>query len=112
MESLRQSKVAKLLQKELAELFRSRAREMFDGAFITVTIVRISPDLSVARVYLSIMASKDKAVTLKLVQSQSVLIRKHIGAIVKKQLRIVPTFTYFIDDSLDYAEKIDKLLKK
>jgi ribosome-binding factor A len=112
MESVRQSKVAKLLQKELAEIFRSEARNMFEGAFITVTVVRISPDLSVARVYLSIMGSKDKDAVLKLVQSQNFKIRKMLAAIVKKQLRITPELTYFIDDSLDYAEKIDQLLKK
>ncbi len=112
MESVRQSKIAKLLQKELAELFRSEARNLFGGAFITVTIVRISPDLSVARVYLSIMAAKDKQVVLDLVKSQHPLIRKRIGMLIGKQVRIIPEFHFFIDDSLDYAEKIDQLLKK
>jgi ribosome-binding factor A len=112
MESVRQSKVAKLIQKELAEIFRSEARNMFGGAFITVTVVRISPDLSVAKVYLSIMAAKDKEAVLKLVQSQNFKIRKMLAAIVKKQLRVTPELIYYIDDSLDYAEKIDELLKK
>ena len=112
MESLRQNKVAKLLQKELAELFRSEARNLFDGAFITVTIVRISPDLSVARVYLSIMANKNRDAILALVKSQHNVIRKRIGILIGKQVRIIPEFHFFIDDSLDYAEKIDQLLKK
>ncbi len=112
MESVRQSKIAKLLQKELAELFRSEARNLFGGAFITVTTVRISPDLSVARAYLSIMAAANKKETLELIKSLHPVIRKKIGLLIGKQVRIIPEFQFFIDDSLDYAEKIDNLLKK
>jgi ribosome-binding factor A len=111
MESLRQQKVNKLLAKELAEIFRSEARSLFAGGFITVTTVRVSPDLSAAKVYLSIMA-KDKKVIFKLIEDQNNVIRKKLGLIVGKQLRIVPELTFFIDDSLDYAMKIDALLKK
>lgn len=112
MESLRQQKVNKLLAKELAEIFRSESRSLFGGGFITVTQVRISPDLSSARVYLSIMANKDKATVFQLIQDQNHSIRKRLGMIVGKQLRIVPELSFFIDDSLDYAMKIDALLKK
>jgi ribosome-binding factor A len=111
MESLRQQKVNKLLAKELAEIFRSEARSLFAGGFITVTTVRVSPDLSSAKIYLSIMA-KDKKVIFKLIEDQNNVIRKKLGLIVGKQLRIVPELTFFIDDSLDYAMKIDALLKK
>lgn len=112
MESLRQQKVNKLLAKELAEIFRSESRTLFGGGFITVTQVRISPDLSSARIYLSIMGNKDKNVVFKLVEDQNHLIRKKLGLIIGKQLRIVPALSFFIDDSLDYAMKIDALLKK
>ena len=114
MESLRQQKVNKLLAKELAEIFRSEARSLFGGGFITVTGVRISPDLGLAKVYLSIMAvaKQDKNVVFKLVQDQSSVIRKKLGMIVGKQLRIVPELMFYIDDSLDYAMKIEELLKK
>ncbi|MDP3556647.1 MAG: 30S ribosome-binding factor RbfA [Bacteroidota bacterium] len=112
MESLRQQKVSKLLAKELAEIFRSDSRNLFGGGFITVTTVRISPDLSSAKAYLSIMGNKDKAVIFKLIQDQNSVIRKKLGLIVGKQLRIVPELMFFIDDSLDYAMKIDALLKK
>lgn len=112
MESLRQQKVNKLLAKELAEIFRSESRSLFSGGFITVTGVRISPDLGLAKVYLSIMATKDKNAVFKLIQDQSNLIRKKLGLIVGKQLRIVPELMFYIDDSLDYAMKIDALLKK
>ena len=111
MESLRQQKVNKLLAKELAEIFRSESRSLFGGGFITVTTVRVSPDLSSAKVYLSIMA-KDKNIIFNLVEGNSNVIRKKLGLIVGKQLRIVPILTFFIDDSLDYAMKIDALLKK
>ena len=111
METLRQQKVNKLLAKELAEIFRSESRSLFGGGFITVTTVRISPDLSSAKIYLSIMG-KDKTVVFKLIEEQSHQIRKKLGLIVGKQLRIVPTLSFFIDDSLDYAMKIDALLKK
>jgi ribosome-binding factor A len=112
MDSLRQQKVNKLLAKELAEIFRSEARSLFGGGFITVTQVRISPDLGVARVYVSIMATKDKDAIFKLIQDQNHVIRKKLGLIVGKQLRIVPELSFFIDDSLDYAMRIDALLKK
>ena len=111
MESLRQQKVNKLLAKELAEIFRSESRTLFGGGFITVTTVRISPDLSSAKIYLSIMASDKKAI-FNLIESQSNVIRKRLGLIVGKQLRIVPELAFYIDDSLDYAMKIDALLKK
>ncbi len=112
MESVRQQKVNKLLQKELAEIFRSEAKNLFGGAFITVTTVRVSPDLSSAKIYISIMATKDKAEIFKLVLSQTFAIRKRLGIIVGKQLRIVPELQFFLDDSLDYAMKIEELLKK
>jgi ribosome-binding factor A len=112
MESLRQQKVNKLIQKEIAEIFRSESRNMFGGAFITVTVVRVSPDLGTAKIYISIMATKDKKAIFKLIEDQTPQIRKKLGMIVGKQLRIVPELQFFIDDSLDYAMKIEELLKK
>ena len=112
MESLRQQKVAKLLQKELAEIFRSESRNLFGGAFITVTVLRVSPDLGLAKVYVSIMATKDREAIFKLIEDQNHIIRKRLGGIIGKQLRIVPVLQFYIDDSLDYAMKIEGLLKK
>jgi ribosome-binding factor A len=111
MESIRQSKINKLVQKELAEIFRSEARNLFGGAFITVTIVRVSPDLGLAKIYLSIMGKNSKEV-LKLVVDQTKVIRKLVGNKVGKQLRAIPELNFYIDDSLDYAMKIEELLKK
>jgi len=112
MESLRQQKVNKLLAKELAEIFRSEARTLFGGGFITVTGVRVSPDLGLAKVYLSIMVNRDKNVVFKMIQDQNSVIRRKLGNIIGKQLRIVPELMFYIDDSLDYAMKIEELLKK
>jgi len=112
MESVRQSKVSKLLQKELAEIFRSNAKTMFDGAFITVTVVRISSDLSSAKVYVSIMANTDVEKVYESINEQKPHIRKLLGNLIGKQVRVVPELSFFIDDSYDYAEKINKLFDK
>jgi ribosome-binding factor A len=112
MESVRQQKINKLVAKELAEIFRSEARNLFNGAFITVTTVRVSPDLGLAKVYLSIMATNEKTDVFKMVNDQNYLIRKKLGLLVGKQLRVVPELAFYIDDSLDYAMKIEELLKK
>ncbi|MBK9479453.1 MAG: 30S ribosome-binding factor RbfA [Bacteroidetes bacterium] len=112
MDSTRQNKVSRLLQKELGEFFQRESGNLFNRAFITVTTVRISADLSVAKVYLSILIEKDREPTLKLIKSQSKEIRKRIGDRIKQQVRIIPNFEFFIDDSLDYAMKIESLLKK
>ena len=112
MESVRQSKVAKLLQKELAEIFRANAKTMFDGAFVTVTVVRVSSDLSSSKIYLSIMANKEVNATFNSINDQKVHIRKILGNTIGKQVRIIPELSFFIDDSYDYAEKINKLFNK
>ena len=112
MDSVRQQRINKLIQKELAEIFRGESKNLFGGAFITVTTVRISPDLGIAKIYISIMATKDKELIFTLVKDQTKPIRKRLGLIVGKQLRIVPELYFYLDDSLDYAMKIESLLKK
>lgn len=113
MESVRQSKVAKLIQKELAEIFRVEAKNIFSGAFISVTVVRISPDLSNAKVYVSILApGKDEKEVFKVIKESNLLLRKKLGMIIGKQVRIIPELQFFIDDSYDYAQRIDHLLNK
>ena len=112
MDTTRQNKVSRLLQKELAEIFQRESRNLFGGAFITVTQVRVSPDLSSAKVYVSLFLVKDTGALLKQIKEMYSEIRKQLGIRIKKQLRIVPALDFFIDDSMDYAEKIDRLLKK
>ena len=112
MESTRQLKYARLLQKELSEIFQRDAAAKYEKALITVTRVRVSPDLSVARVYVSLFAVKDRDALLKKIKEQAKEIRRVLGDTIRKQVRIVPNLEFFIDDSLDYAERIDELLKK
>ncbi|OFY39425.1 MAG: ribosome-binding factor A [Bacteroidetes bacterium GWF2_40_14] len=111
-ESTRQQKVGKQLQKDLAEIIRERGMSAFGGALVSVTSVRVSPDLAVAKVHLSIFPSAKAQEVLKLVEAASKSIRGELGKRVSKQLRIVPDMVYFIDDSLDYVARIDELLKK
>ena len=109
MESKRQQKVARQLQKDLSEIFQRDVPHLFNGAFITVTSVRISPDLSVARVYLSFLATKNKQMLLETIQEKGKVLRQHLGDRVRHQLRIVPELHFFLDDTADYADKMDKL---
>ncbi|CAN5622718.1 30S ribosome-binding factor RbfA [soil metagenome] len=109
MESKRQQKVSRQLQKDLSEIFQRDVPHLFNGAFITVTSVRISPDLSVARVYLSFLATKNKQLLLENIQEKGKVLRQHLGDRVRHQLRIVPELNFFLDDTADYADKMDKL---
>lgn len=111
MESTRQAKIARLLQKELSEIFRQQTAKTH-GTIITVSTVRISPDLSVAKVYLSIFPSEKAEDTLKSINSSAQTIRYELAKKVRFQLRKTPALSFFIDDSLDYIENIDHLLNK
>lgn len=111
MDSVRQNKVNSLLQRELAEIFRQEARGLLPGGLITVSAVRVSPDLGLAKVYLSLFPVKDKQAVLDTIRDQGARLRGLLGQAVGKQMRVVPELLFFIDDSLDRAEEIDKLLK-
>ena len=110
METTRQNKIARLLQKELSDIFLLQTKSM-PGVLISVSAVRISPDLSVARVYLSIFPSEKAEEIIKNVNDNMKTIRYELGTRVRHQLRIIPELKFFVDDSLDYIEKIDSLLK-
>lgn len=110
MDSRRQQKVSQVILQDLAQIFQQEAKSKFGGAFITVTIVRVSPDLGNAKVFLSIMGSQQKE-TLALIEAQNKEIRKELARRVRHQLRKVPELHFKLDDSLDYYENIDQLLK-
>lgn len=112
MESTRQLKVARLVQKEMAEIFQRECSGMFNRALISVTTVRISPDLSFAKVYLSIFGTDDKEGTIEMIKDHHNELRRKLGSRVGKQLRIVPDIAFYLDDSVDYAQKINELLNK
>lgn len=108
----RQLKVARELQRDLAEIIRSKGMAMFGGAMVTVSEVRISPDLSIAKVYVSIFPSDKQQTALKVLEENKKAIRGELGHKVANQLRIVPEMDFYLDTTLDYAEHIDELLKK
>ncbi|MCF8378522.1 MAG: 30S ribosome-binding factor RbfA [Bacteroidales bacterium] len=113
MESTRQKKVSRLLEKELGNIFQKKGRE-YNGKMISVTKVRITPDLGLAKVYLSVFPPQKtgEESVMELIKTQSSHIRYEVGKLVGKQLRIVPELSFFIDDSLDYINNIEDLLKK
>ena len=111
MQETRQNRISRLLQKELAEIFQSQTRSMH-GVLISVTRVRISPDLSICTAYLSIFPSNNGEELLKNITANEKSIRYGPGRRVHNQLRIIPELRFFIDDSLDYIDHIDELLKK
>ena len=111
MQETRQNKIARLLQKELSLIFQSQTR-MMHGVMISVTRCRISPDLSVCTAYLSVFPSEKGEEIIENVNANVKSVRYELGTRVRNQLRIIPELRFFIDDSLDYIDHIDELLKK
>ncbi len=111
METTRQNKISRLIQKELSEIFLLQTKSM-NGVLVSVSAVRISPDMSIARVYLSVFPSEKSQEIVKNINDNMKSIRYELGTRVRYQLRIIPELKFFVDDSLDYAEHIDELLKK
>jgi ribosome-binding factor A len=110
--SKRQLKVARELQKALAEIIRAKGMAAFDGALVTVSEVRVSPDLSVAKVFVSVFPSEKQDRVMELLDENLHALRGELGRVVAKQLRIVPELSFLLDTSLDYAQHIEELLKK
>ena len=112
METTRQNKISRLIQKDMAEILQREGKDLFHGIMISVTKVRVTSDLSIARIYISIFPSdKGEAILLEIKRLNSKL-RGLLGQKVGKQLRIVPQLDFHIDDSLDYIDNIDRLLKE
>lgn len=111
METTRQNKIARLIQKEISNIFLGMTRQM-QGTLVTTTNVRVTPDLSIARIYLSIFPTEKSAELLEFINSKSASIRYDLSQRTRHQLRTVPELNFYLDDSLDYIEHIDELLKK
>ncbi len=112
MDSTRQNKISKQIQKDLSEIILPICRNIAPGKMFTITQVRVTPDLGLARAYVSVFPSEksqDSVNTLNLHVSQ---IRNELGRKIRHQVRIIPEIKFFLDDSLDYIENIDNLLKK
>lgn len=110
METTRQLKISKLLQRELGAMFQRESKAKFGAAMITVTKVYVTKDLSIARVYLSLFATKDKVALMESIMHGAGEMRFNLGRRVKDQLRHIPELEFFEDDSLDYIENIEQLL--
>ena len=111
METTRMKKVARQIQKDMAEILIQKSSSILPGALISVSKVRMSPDLSYAKIFLSVFPLRDASAFLTSLGKQSSEIRNELGRRVRHQFRIVPELTFYIDDSIDYAENIDRLLR-
>lgn len=111
METNRQKKIAGVLQKDLAEVLQGAARDGMKGVIISVTKVQVTTDLGLAKVYLSVFPQLKREIILKGVQENASSIRYEMAKRVKNQLRRMPELSFYIDDSLDYIEDIDKALQ-
>jgi ribosome-binding factor A len=107
--SIRQEKFAKLIQKELAEIFMENRASLFAHAFITISNVTVSPDLGYAKVYLSILQSDKRNELLNNIQQQAKTIRHELAGKIRKQVRVIPELQFFADESLDYVFKMEKI---
>lgn len=110
-ETTRQQKYSKLVQKELSDIFLRDKRGILDNAFVTIADVRMSPDLSVARIYISMLLVKDKEKVLENITSHKGEIRKALGNRIGKQVRIIPELIFFKDEVEENATRLDELIK-
>lgn len=111
METNRQKKVSTIFQEELSEIFRKEALELYPGKLLTVTDVNVSPDLSIAKIYISIFPNKDKEIIIKQIKEKAPQYRSMIAKTAAKTMRITPELLFYLDTTLDEIEKIDKALK-
>ena len=111
MQETRQNRICRLLQKELSLIFQSQTRAM-RGVMVSVTRVKVSPDLSICTAYLSIFPSEKSEELLQNIQRNSSQVRYELGTRVRNQLRLIPELSFFIDECIDYIERIDELLQK
>jgi len=109
MESKRQQKFAGVIQQDLAEIFQREAINFLPNTLVTITKVRVTPDLAIARVFLSFFNSVDAAASLSTVKAHASEIRYKLGVKIKNQVRVVPQLEFFVDDTNDYVEKMDQL---
>lgn len=110
MDSTRQQKIARQIQRDVAEILQKDAADVVRGTLVTVTAVRISPDLAYSKIYVSIFPFEKSAATLEAIREKGWFIRKMLGARIRNQLKVVPEVEFFLDDSLEYIDNIDNLL--
>ena len=111
MDSTRQNKYARLIQKEISEIFLKDGKSYYGSAFVTITVVRVSPDLALAKIYVSLFQAKDPEKIVKEINSHVKEIRRQLGNRMKNQIRHIPELVFYFDDSAEYADNIDRILK-
>ncbi|MDQ4140713.1 MAG: 30S ribosome-binding factor RbfA [Bacteroidota bacterium] len=109
MESKRQQKFAKLIQKELAEVFQRECSHLFQGAYVSVSVVRVSPDLGVAKVFLSVLVGANPKELLQEIKLNTKTIRHLLAQRIKNQVRVIPELIFFLDDTAEYAARMEEL---
>jgi len=112
MESNRQKKFAGLLQEELASVFQREGAAYLPNTLVTITKVRVSPDLAVAKVYLSFLNTNNTSLSVATVNSHAGEIRYKLGSRIRHQARVVPTLTFFVDDTNEYVERMDQIFDR
>ncbi len=112
LEGKRQKQVAAVIEKELNDIFQRMGMSMMDGGLVSIASVKITPDLFDARIYLSLFKIADPVTTLKSIQERAWEIKKELSSRVRHQFRSMPQLTFYIDDTLDYADKMEELFKE
>ncbi|HEX4851211.1 MAG TPA: 30S ribosome-binding factor RbfA [Puia sp.] len=111
-EGKRQKQVAALITEELNGIFQRLGLNMLDGGMISISSVKMTPDLAEARIFLSLFKVKDRKETMKKIEDHAWEIKKELVQSVKRQLRIMPQLSFFLDDTLDYVDKMESILKE
>lgn len=111
-ESTRQQKIGRQILRDMSDIFSKEAAPLLQGTMVSVTLVRMSPDFSLAKIYLSIFPFEKHEQVMETLKENNWMIRKALGTRVRNQLRIVPELAFYVDDSLEYISGIDRLLKK
>lgn len=112
METTRQQKVARLVQREVGNILQRENSSILPGKIVSVTVVRVTPDLGIAKIYLSIYPNLSELEFKNFTSEYTSVIRFHLGRKIRNQIKSIPELQFYIDDSMDYIENIDRLLKK
>jgi ribosome-binding factor A len=112
MESKRQQKFAGVIQEDLAAIFQREGMNYLPNTLVTITKVRVTPDLAIARIFLSFFNNNNMAQALHIIKSHASEIRYKLGARIKDQVRVIPQLEFFVDDTSEYVERMDKIFDK
>lgn len=112
METTRQQKIARQIQKDIADIFQKEGAEIVRGTLVTVTAVRVSPDFSYAKIYVSVFPFDRNETIMKALEQNNWFIRRALGQRIRNQLKVIPEIQFFLDDSLEYIEQIDRAIHR